>query len=440
MRVLAWILLACCAACGRTDGRPNVLVLVADSLAAGHVSSHGYERPTTPNFDAFAAAGVRFSNAGAAAAWTLPSVASLFTSQPQEVHGARDDELRLSGELPTLAERLRNAGFETHAVVQTPVLGRRTGVDRGFERYDVLDFSLASFERALELARSAFGSSSAPRFVYVHVAPPHMPYQPPAPYRGRFSAESESLAHVDGSIESARAVHRARLAPDHPDVVRLRALYDEHITFVDARLGELVRSLQAQANERPLLIVWTSDHGEAFMEHGEQGHNSSVYEEMLHVPLAIAGTGLRARVEPAPVSLLDVAPTLLELCDAPALPRAEGQSLAPLLRAESFDLQRTLVASSRHYEGKPERWQVAIRSGRFKLHAWPGLGRAELRDLDADPDERADCSAEHPDVRAHLQRELERLQAAFVASTERRELSESERRTLRELGYADDGR
>lgn len=440
MRSLAWLLLACCGACGRGDERPNVLVLVADSLAAGHVSSQGYARATTPHFDAFAAQGARFSNAGAAAAWTLPSIASLFTSQPQEVHGARDDELRLSGELATLAERLRDAGWETQAIVQTPVLGRRTGVDRGFERYEVLDFSLASFQHALELARTAFEASSAPRFVYVHVAPPHMPYQPPAPYRGRFSAQSDSLAHVDGSIESARAVHRARLAPDHPDVVRLRALYDEHVAFVDAHLGELVQSLREQATQRPLLVVWTSDHGEAFMEHGEQGHNSSVYEEMLHVPLALAGPGLSPRVESTPVSLLDLAPTLLELCKAPSLPRAVGRSLVPLLRQQEFDVERPLLASSRHYEGKPERWQVAVRSGRFKLHAWPALGRAELRDLDADPGERADCSAAHPDVRARLLRELERLQAAFVASSERRALAESELRTLRELGYTDDGR
>jgi len=156
MRALAILLLACCAACGRTDERPHVLVLVADSLAAAHVSSHGCARPTTPAFDAFAEASVRFSNAGAAAAWTLPSIASLFTSQPQEVHGARDDELRLRSDLPTLAEQLRDAGWETRAIVQTPVLGRRTGVDRGFESYEVLDFSLASFDRALALARAAF--------------------------------------------------------------------------------------------------------------------------------------------------------------------------------------------------------------------------------------------------------------------------------------------
>jgi len=446
MRALAVLLLVLCAACGREDARADVLVIVADSLAASHVSSHvsggvsghGPARPTTPAFDAFAAECVRFEQAGAPAAWTLPSVASLFTSKPQEVHGARDDELALRSDLPTLAERFADAGWSTRAIVQTPVLSSRTGVGRGFQRYEVLDFSLASFERSLALARGALDEAQAPHFVYLHVAPPHMPYQPPPPFRGRFSAESEALAHVDGSIASARAVHRARLAPEHPDVVRLAALYDEHVAFVDARLGELVHALRARATRRPLLIVWTSDHGEAFMEHGEQGHNSNVYEELLHVPLALAAPGLSSRVESTPVSLLDLAPTLLELCDLPALPHSAGRSLMPLVRDEPFDSERALLASSRHYENHPERWQVAVRSGRFKLHVWPALGRAELRDLELDPLERNDCGAAHPHVRERLLREFERLQREFVEAPDRGELSASEQRALRELGYFDD--
>ncbi|MFM7298101.1 MAG: hypothetical protein ACKO4Q_12890, partial [Planctomycetota bacterium] len=126
--------------------------------------------------------------------------------------------------------------------------------------------------------------------------------------------------------------------------------------------------------------------------------------------------------------------------DVPALPRAAGRSLVPLLRDEPFDAKRPLLASSRHYETKPERWQVAVRSGRFKLHAWPALGRAELRDLELDPGEHHDCGSAHPDVRARLEREVERLQRELATPPDRGELSESERRALRELGYADEER
>ncbi len=304
-----------------------MLVIVADSLAATHVSALGHVRPTTPRFDAFAGDSVHFERTWSAAAWTLPSVASLFTSRLQEEHGARDDELVMRADLPTLAERFHDAGWATSAIVQTPVLASRTGVARGFERYTVLDFTPASFDRALGLARDAIEQGDGPRLVYLHVAPPHMPYQPPAPFRGRFSAATDALAHVDGSIASARAIHRAHLEPEHPDVQRLAALYDEHVAWADERLGRFVDSVRTLPRAKSLVIVWTSDHGEAFMEHGQQGHNSSAYDEMLRVPLAIRGPGLAPRRVEAPASLLDLAPTLLALCDLRSA-RARARRLA----------------------------------------------------------------------------------------------------------------
>lgn len=426
------------AACQPQDERPDVLVIVADSLAASHVGSHGYARPTTPGFDAFAAQSVRFESAYSASAWTLPSVASLFTSQPQERHGARDDELPLRANLPTLAEAFASGGWKTHAIVQTPVLASRTGLSRGFDEYRVLDFSLASFARAIELASSTFDASAAPDFVYLHVAPPHMPYQPPAPFRGRFSADYGDSPHVDGSIASARAVHRARLAPEHPDVQRLVALYDEHVAFVDDALAKLVATLRAQPRERELVIVWTSDHGEAFMEHGQQGHNSSVYDEMVRVPLAISMPRTVPRVLQEPVSLLDLAPTLLDSAALAGLPRAEGRSLIPALRGEPLDASRTVVTTSRHYPDRPERWQVGVRSGPYKLCATPATQGFALFDLRSDPREKIDLSESRPQVVARLRKEVERTVQALEAPEISRELDESERRALAELGYADE--
>jgi arylsulfatase A-like enzyme len=431
-------LAALLAACGPRDARPDVLVIVADSLAASHVGSYGYSRPTTPGFDAFAAQGVRFESAYSAAAWTLPSVASLFTSQPQERHGARDDELPLRANLPTLAEAFAAGGWETHAFLQTPVLSSRTGLSRGFDEYRVLDFSTASFERVLDLAAAALDDATAPDFVYLHVAPPHMPYQAPPPFRGRFSADTEHLQHVDGSIASARAVHRSKLAPTHPDVQRLAALYDEHIAYVDAALAQFVSEVRAQARERELLIVWTSDHGEAFMEHGEQGHNSSVFDEMVRVPLAISGSGIPPRVVREPVSLLDLAPTLLEGVGLETLPRAAGLSLTPALRGASLDASRMLVSTSRHYPGRPERWQVGVRSGPFKLCATPATQQVALFDLRSDPRELVDISASEPQVLARLRSEAERAARALEAPEGARSLDTAERRALAELGYADE--
>lgn len=450
MRVLtAWLavlLSTLCAACGAADERPSVLVIVADSLAATHVSSLGYARPTTPRFDAFARDSVHFERTWSAAAWTLPSVASLFTSRLQEEHGARDDELVLRADLPTLAERFHDAGWATSAIVQTPVLASRTGVARGFERYTVLDFAPESFDRALGLARDAIEQGDGPRLVYLHVAPPHMPYQPPAPFRGRFSAGSDALAHVDGSIASARAIHRARLEPDHPDVQRLAALYDEHVAWADERLGRFVDSVRALPRAKSLVIVWTSDHGEAFMEHGQQGHNASAYDEMLRVPLAIRGPGLAPRRVEAPASLLDLAPTLLELCSLPPLEHARGLSLAATLRDGSTIPERTLFASSRHYSAHPERLRLAAIHGSSKLILAPAKGTEEFFDLATDPHERRPLPPDFPAAPA-LRRALAAspLLAPPLApdpldfdATPPDPEELRRRRRLRELGYVDD--
>ncbi|MCY3002428.1 MAG: sulfatase-like hydrolase/transferase, partial [Planctomycetota bacterium] len=302
--------------------------------------------------------------------------------------------------------------------------------------------------KALGLARDAIEQGDGPRLVYLHVAPPHMPYQPPAPFRGRFSAATDALAHVDGSIASARAIHRAHLEPEHPDVQRLAMLYDEHVAWADERLGRFLESVRALPRARSLVIVWTSDHGEAFMEHGQQGHNSSAYDEMLRVPLAIRGPGLAPRRVEAPASLLDLAPTLLELCGLPPLENARGLSLVPTLRDGSAIPERTLFASSRHYSAHPERLRLAAIHGSSKLILAPSTGTEEFFDLATDPHERHPLSPDFPAASA-LRRAL--AASPLLAPPEPDPAASLDfdadppdpeelrrRRRLRELGYVDD--
>lgn len=430
--------------CGDTEAtrRRSVLVIVVDSLHAGHVSSHGYSRPTTPNFDRFAARGVRFESAYSQSSWTLPSTASLFTALEQERHGVRTFDDGLSPELATVAERFANAGYGTCALVQTPVLSSRHGLDRGFERYTVLDHSPDSLERTLELARGAWTRAPhEPLFLYVHLAPPHMPYQPPAPHRGRFSDPASS---IEGSIAECRRIHRARLAPEHPDVTALVARYDEHVAHADATVGRLLEQLGSSGARKDAWVVWTSDHGEAFLQHGSQGHNATVFEEMIHVPLALAPLAgeSAARVVREPVSTMDIAPTVLELCGLGPLPGdVAGRTLAPALRGDALPHDRLLAFSSR-YKADERELQLAVRRGALKL-AWSGAtSSAELYDLYSDPRESRDASPTHPEALAELSRELERFRAELRATTPAKSLraapQSASRERLAELGYVDD--
>lgn len=434
--------LALAASCGEPAPAPrSVLVVVVDSLHAEHVSAHGYERPTTPFFDRFAAEGVRFENASSQSSWTLPSTASLFTGLDQESHGVRTFDDRLATSTPSIAESFRAAGYRTAAIVQTPVLSSRHGLGRGFDRYRVLDHSLESARRALELAREEWlRDGRQPVFLYLHLAPPHMPYQPPAPFAGRYLPLDASA--IRGTIEECRRAHRARLAPDHQDVRALAARYDEHVSFADQLAGSLLADLRAAPRTSRALIVWTSDHGEAFLQHGSQGHNATVFEEMIHVPLALGapdGT-LAPRVIAEPVSTLDLAPTLLEACGLPPLgAELDGASMWSALTAREPLQERWLFASSR-YKDDASQLHVSARRGRFKLVSQDG--QRALYDLEDDPGETRDVSTQHVETALELGRAMQRW-LDDTRSAERAPPPSDSReatRRLAELGYAADER
>jgi arylsulfatase A-like enzyme len=448
------------AACAEPDPAPrSVLVVVADSMRADHVSAYGHSRATTPRFDAFAARGARFEHTYSQSSWTLPSVASMFTALEQELHGLVDIPERGAPPPPdfppTLAECFDAAGYRTVAIVQTPVLGGPLGIKRGFDRYTVLDFSDESLRKALEQAYEELEAQrDEPVFVYLHLTPPHMPYRPPEPFRGRFSGTPSfpgGKESVDGSIESCRAVHKAGLDELDPDVVRLAALYDEHVAYADDALGGLIERVEQLAHRRDLVVAWTSDHGEAFMEHGSQGHNATVYEEMIRVPLAIRA--LDGSIPPATVSgvasLLDLAPTLVELAGAGRWTHpTRGISLVPSLHRGEALPERVLTFSSRHYASNPRRLELGVRRGRHKLVVSREDGRRRLFDLEADPRERDDIAGEHPDLENELLEIVRGRMADWDRIAERPRLEpapapadEDELRrlqALRSLGYTDD--
>lgn len=401
-----------------------MLLVVLDSLAAGHASGPGSARDTTPHLAALAARGLLVRRAYAPTAWTVPSVASLLTGLEQERHGLRHLGGRLPASRPTLAEAFRQAGYSTLAFFQNPLL-EGTGLERGFESARVFDWDQP--EEAVQAAIAALGDRTGPWMAYVHLAPPHMPYLPPAPWRHSY-APLEPI-EVDGTVASCRAIHRAGLLPDDPRVAALSARYDENVRYADALLGRLLDALGAST-----LVAVTSDHGEAFMEHGAQGHNATVYEEMVRVPLVLAGPGLPAgRALSSPVTLLDVGPTLLDLCGLPAR-LGRGQSfLAP--GPASKGPPRWIFLSAR-YKADPDQLAFGLVQGLHKLVV--DAGAAALYDLAADPGETFDVSGEHPDEAAALARAATAFWRERVPASEpEADLSERTTRALRALGYLD---
>jgi arylsulfatase A-like enzyme len=451
-RLAAWVVgaLLLVTACARApEGPGSAVLIVIDTVRADHLGSYGYARPTSPALDRWAERGAVFERALASSSWTLPSVGSMLTGQLPSRHEAgvvlapglgwkRDRFARLDDSVPTLAQRLDADGYATAAVVNNAALHADFGLARGFETWDYFpatDEHNRSAAATVDLALAWLDrSSDQPFFLLVHFFDPHLAYDPPEPARGRFSGD------YTGAL--GYPVHNAlglRLAVDQLDADDRRFVadaYDEELLALDGELGRLLDGMAERGLLETTLVVLTSDHGEELFDHGGFEHGHSTFQELLHVPLMAWGPGVRAGRIEAPVSHVDLLPTLLDALGRPLPADLAGVSLWPLLRGGSAPPERMLVAEGLLYGAD----QRAVVRWPWKLVLRADGGQTGLFDLSADPGERHDLSAERPEVLARLQTEpAARLPDGeqLRARTRAAELDEQTRGQLRSLGYVD---
>ncbi|MBW2444685.1 MAG: sulfatase [Deltaproteobacteria bacterium] len=425
----------------RDTGPPSILLVTIDTLRADHVSAYGYERETTPHLDALAAGGARFETAYSVSSTTLPSHATLFTSRYPDEHGVTKNGVALPADVPTLAERLSAAGWETAAFVSSFVVERRFGLARGFEHYDD-DFAGADHSSALRswqgyeldapydrrgaettdrtLAWLAARKDDRPFFLWVHYFDPHSPYDPPAPHRGAF-LETEDRTSPRHAID----------------------LYDGDIHYADAELGRL---LEATAAHAPLTLV-TSDHGEGLWDHGWLEHGVFLYEEMVRVPWVVHWPRAipAGRSIPGLAAHVDLAPTLAGLLGQPLLADPRGRDHSAALRGGSAAAPDRAVHLQRRHFDPMRRGHLrvagskhAVREGDWKLILSPGEQGFELYDLSRDPGEQDNLAGLRPDVVERLNQRLDgwqrsqRVHTAAPAAPD-----EDAQQRLRALGYVD---
>ncbi|MBM3986284.1 MAG: sulfatase, partial [Planctomycetes bacterium] len=297
---------------------PNLLVLVVDTLAGRRTSLLGYGRDTTPNLAALAERGISFTHAVSPSSWTLPAAASLLTGLPPNTHAVLGDERSyLMDGLDTWPEALRREGLCGAAFVANPLIAPANNFHQGFEHFEHLSAGGHGEPAEALFARLLAWLDGQPRgarwFAYVHLMDPHAPYAAPGAARLRFGGayveRRDFSALLPNHLQRGEA---PELAPD--EQAHLKDLYDAEVAYFDACLGRLVGDLAARGLLESTVIALTADHGEELFEHGQLGHGYSLYEELLHVPLVLAGPGLPARVrDPRPVSTAALAATLLEL-------------------------------------------------------------------------------------------------------------------------------
>jgi len=431
----AVLLLAAAIGCRATPpdpARPDLVLMVVDTLRADHLGCYGYSRPTSPRIDALAARGTRFEAAWAAAPWTLPSIMSIMTSLHPSAHRVENDGLRLSEGTPTLAALLQAGGYSTGGFVSHVYASASFGFDRGFDRFD--DFGLSRpgyrLEAGMEPAADRVTDTALawlraqqgrPVFLFVHYFDPHWPYAPPERFRTVFPAPARNDREAGYDAISR---YLDPLVPIPEDYRRfLIDRYDGEIRFVDEQVGRLLDGLREAGRAERSWIVVTGDHGEEFKDHGSMGHGRQLYEEVVRVPLLIAppepagpNAGVTAPSAPVatPVSGIDLAPTLLDLAGLTPIPSGmHGESLRGLLvpvaggvvprsGAAAPAADRPLLSETVRLNA----FRKAVRSAGWKLIHFMDENRSELYDLAADPEERRDLADDHPDERRLLMQAL----------------------------------
>jgi arylsulfatase A-like enzyme len=423
------------AAAPRSQDETPVIIYLIDTLRADRLGLYGYDKSTSPRIDALAQESVVFDRAYSAASWTMPSVASLFTSRYPCEHGLQRTGFALSPQLPTLAEHFQQLGYATAAFYQNAFIDSQyTGIGRAFQTEEFRQEMETLDQDARGFLKKVTGQ---PFFLYLHSMEPHASYYAPRDllrqfghvsiddteaYRAHWEAYKQMwfadarAGKPVGGTDTTAGIDKARenLAAMRTSVERL---YDASVRFADLELGQAIDEMKAAGIWDRALFILLADHGEELSDHGLWFHDQSVYEELTHVPMLVhfpqgefAGQRIRERV-----SLLDVMPTILDyLGHADLCKGCRGSSLLPLVNPAAGGTYTSAAVPSMRNNAwgyyKPLKQEkgdinIVVRDGAIKGIWNKEPGRVELYDLSADPREKQDLGAGRPEKAQAVARE-----------------------------------
>ncbi len=419
---------------------PPVVIVVFDALRADHLGCYGYRaRPTSPNFDRLAQESIVFEAARAAAPYTLASVATLLTGRPPDEHTLTSFERALPVEVATLPQLLTDARYRSLVASRSGIL-HGFGIEAAFELRFVdpaLTEDLRTFRKRWKDAIGSLAASNEPWFAYLHFFPPHAPYRPPKAFVVPFAIPN--VAGVSGSIKLLQALDRGEARLDAAGLDALLARYDANVRYADHELADLLGHLGTLGVLDHAWLVVTSDHGEAFGEHGRFEHNSTIYDEMLRVPLLVrppGGTQAGARIR-EPVGLVDLAPTVLAWANRTPPDAMSGRPLPLAAHARFAARARPLAFRS---ASPPERFGITDGGWKYiRSLASADDAAEELYDLNADPHERANLATTRSEVRDRFrvlaEAELGRQRASAAPQRMLDAMPAETSDALRALGY-----
>lgn len=422
-----------------TTNLPNILLIVLDCVRADHLSCYGYGRETSPNIDRIAEQGVIYNQAISPSPWTLPSHASLFTGTYVSRHRTDLDNRYLDRSFITLAEVLKQRGYNTVGLSSNAWVSRETGLDRGFDLYYNMNRppyesgrKLKAYQKCANyiywnylykrydygarninnLLRKFFKSYSrqSPFFIFINYLEAHLKYEPPRKFRHSFLRKSEDK-YVP---QDAWAYLVGAVGMTEEDFYILKALYDAEIRYMDFRVGEIIELLEKAGILDHTMIIITADHGENIGDHGLMDHQFSLHDSLSHVPLIIRypdifPRGLRIQSQVQSVDLFSTLCDILQVDDDRIEAQLQGKSLLPSLsgnKLRSYAFSEYLVPNLQHLERKFPHHDYSkynasyrtIRTENFKLIYTIPNGSYQLYNLQDDPMEEKDVSKIYTEV------------------------------------------
>ncbi len=427
--------------------RPNVLVIVWDTVRADHLSVYGYDRPTTPHLEAFAKDARVYENAWSPGIWTLAAHASVFTGLPVESTGADERWMWLDSHHQTLAEQFGDHGYDTFAFSANALLARDTNLVQGFrvvlntwkgkvapmakqatiakllpeDKSNELtadwrppnhgatnaEWAKAEYKEAGPLIGEGFlkwldrrPTKDQPFLAYLNMMEAHTPRIPSMEGRKAVMTDPQQIElglSTDQGHINLHFYNFDKYDYTEAELAAINGVYDAALWDLDQATHTLMQGLEARGLLDNTIVVLTSDHGENLGDHHLFNHRLAMYESLLHVPLIIRyPEGLEPGREDAPVSTLDLYATLADLADVPTPPGLFSESLkrdkfAPPVAFMALPLEREIRTVQKVFpDVKVEPWirtGHAVRSGEHKYVHWENTGATELFDLGEDPGE-----------------------------------------------------
>jgi len=415
---------------GSGAGRRNFLIISIDALRADHLGCYGYHRPTSPVIDSLAAEGRRFPYVYTTQSSTWPALTSLMTSLQPSSSGVTWNGYMLKKNVACLPEIMSEAGYATTAFLAN--MGR--GTHRGYDqRYIAGDGKITR-----HYLRQLTADRDKPFFHWIHYLATHDSYFPPKPYRDLFGKVADPLI---GKHRRLTEITQSGRPPSPEQLQDILRLYDGEIRAVDDLIRQILDGLRKLGLDSRTVIIFTADHGEELFDRQNYSfHSGTVDVGTLRIPLIIRADEVgKGTVDETPSSIIDIAPTILEMAGLKAPAEFQGQSLLlpPEKRrgeslSETWEAIFSIVDSAHRYNHNPKNIRPRTEAGGYLFT----IGSEELFDIKADPLEKQNIAGRNREAAERYRaRLLQWKELVVTAPVEKQEIDKQTEEELKALGY-----